>query len=71
MRPCSVVVEVEREPEVVWTFIGYVRVCAGGVPRCWSDMPHDDLVFACVEDIRPVEDEKNVELELDDCILPV
>ena len=62
-------VEVEREPEVVWTFIGYVCVCAGSIARCWGDMPHGDLVFASVEDIRrrPVEDEKkNNNWKLDD-----
>ena len=62
-------VEVEREPEVVWTFIEYVCVCAGSIARCWGDMPHGDLVFDCVEDIRrrPVEDEKkNYNWKLDD-----
>jgi hypothetical protein len=53
LRPCTAAVEVEREPEVVGTFTGRIVVLAGRMARSWRDIPHDDLVVACMKDGRP------------------
>jgi hypothetical protein len=50
VRPCT---EVEREPEVVWTFTGNVVVVvvfAGSITRSRRDIPYDYLGLSCVED---------------------
>ena len=53
VRPRTAAVEVERDPEVVGTFTGGTAILAGTMARGWRDIPHDDLILACMEDGRP------------------